>query len=402
MKIDMSPFYYLVERGVDPIQAYQRSYKNIMKNIEFRTWYRGQALGDAGEAESVLVPVRDDDAASPFDTLVKNIAHDTKLKRWKHMDDEEKAASKLADVLEQIHSDKHDFGSGYVGFGSKVKLNEVGAIGIASAGATEDSIELMVGRDEDGKLGPGWFDNTDSEMFPLDEKLRTQVAVDALQDKIDESEDKEQILGNDILNPTTGLSLKDYLEGREAQHNELMMRVYGGKKALMLDDSTTFLDSEDLKGINPVKMGAVTEDLMLESMRRHDAVWAEDDPYVRSNQASTKNWAAEDTDTRFETESDMMELCDLAEILGTIDEVEEVVAKARMWRWKPYGEVTLRFAQDANGAPVELMQDPLHYPHDTKWMAPGPLGQCHPLPDDKNIRLEMARVAKNHKHVYSM
>jgi hypothetical protein len=33
---------------------------------------------------------------------------------------------------------------------------------------------------------------------------------------------------------------------------------------------------------------------------------------------------------------------------GTIDEVEEVVAKARMWRWKPYGEVTLRFAQDAN------------------------------------------------------
>jgi hypothetical protein len=158
---------------------------------------------------------------------------------------------------------------------------------------------------------------------------------------------------------------------------------------------------------------------------------------------------------------------------GTMDEVEEVVAKARMWRWKPYGEVTLRFAQDANvsdgacwaprhtagwigclaqrlldvpspavpstpnsrshipppppgdwhpqpqpqllplanlsdaieacapscftiilyrryqpclvgylqcydamqGAPVELMQDPLHYPHGTKWMAPGPMGQ---------------------------
>jgi len=35
-------------------------------------------------------------------------------------------------------------------------------------------------------------------------------------------------------------------------------------------------------------------------------------------------------------------------ISGTIDEVQEVVAKARMWRWKPYGEVTLRFAQDAN------------------------------------------------------
>lgn len=32
-----------------------------------------------------------------------------------------------------------------------------------------------------------------------------QIAVEALQDKIDESEDKEQILGNDILNPTTGV-----------------------------------------------------------------------------------------------------------------------------------------------------------------------------------------------------
>lgn len=44
-------------------------------------------------------------------------------------------------------------------------------------------------------------------------------------------------------------------------------------------------------------------------------VWAEDDPYIRNSSAATKNWAAEDTDTRFETESDMMELCDLAEIL---------------------------------------------------------------------------------------
>lgn len=50
MKIDMSPFYYLVERGVDPVSAYQRTYKNIMREIEFRTWYRGQPLGDAGAA----------------------------------------------------------------------------------------------------------------------------------------------------------------------------------------------------------------------------------------------------------------------------------------------------------------------------------------------------------------
>ncbi len=85
---------------------------------------------------------------------------------------------------------------------------------------------------------------------------------------------------------------------------------------------------------------------------------------------------------------------------GTIDEAEEIVARARMWRWKPYGEVTLRTAQDAVGAPVELMQDPLHYPHGTKFMAPGPLGQCHPIPDDPSIKVEMARVAKNYQHVH--
>lgn len=44
-------------------------------------------------------------------------------------------------------------------------------------------------------------------------------------------------------------------------------------------------------------------------------VWREDDPYAEYSKAATKNWAAEETDTRFETESDMMELCDLAETL---------------------------------------------------------------------------------------
>jgi hypothetical protein len=48
MKVNMAPFYYLLERGVDPVSAYQRTYKRIMRDIEFRTWYRGQPLGEAG------------------------------------------------------------------------------------------------------------------------------------------------------------------------------------------------------------------------------------------------------------------------------------------------------------------------------------------------------------------
>ncbi len=43
--------------------------------------------------------------------------------------------------------------------------------------------------------------------------------------------------------------------------------------------------------------------------------FAEDDPYAKQSQWSNRNPVGEDTETRFETESDMMELCDLAEIL---------------------------------------------------------------------------------------
>lgn len=47
-------------------------------------------------------------------------------------------------AVPQVHSDKHGFGSGYTGYGSKTKLNEVGGMGVADAGASEDSIDLMV------------------------------------------------------------------------------------------------------------------------------------------------------------------------------------------------------------------------------------------------------------------
>ncbi len=30
---------------------------------------------------------------------------------------------------------------------------------------------------------------------------------------------------------------------------------------------------------------------------------------------------------------------------GTVQEAQEIVQRARMWRWKPYGEVTIRYAQ---------------------------------------------------------
>ncbi len=42
-----------------------------------------------------------------------------------------------------------------------------------------------------------------------------------------------------------------------------------------------------------------------------------------------------------------------------------------MFQYKPDGEVTFRTAQDAQGLPAPVMQDPMHYPHATGYMAPG-------------------------------
>ena len=47
--------------------------------------------------------------------------------------------------------------------------------------------------------------------------------------------------------------------------------------------------------------------------RAHAALEVEDDPYAPHT--SNKNWADEGSETRFETERDIMELCDLAETL---------------------------------------------------------------------------------------
>ncbi len=62
-------------------------------------------------------------------------------------------------------------------------------------------------------------------------------------------------------------------------------------------------------------MSSFTQNLISKHMQAMDKAFAEDNPYARRNRWQDKNWASEDSDTRFETESDMMELCDLAEIL---------------------------------------------------------------------------------------
>ena len=35
-------------------------------------------------------------------------------------------------------------------------------------------------------------------------------------------------------------------------------------------------------------------------------------------------------------------------------------------------------------------------------MAPGPMGQCFPVPDDDNIKQQMIRTAENQQKIYRM
>jgi hypothetical protein len=102
----------------------------------------------------------------------------------------------------------------------------------------------------------------------------TLLLLSHQQDKIDESEDKEAILGADILNPTTGLSLKDYLEGREQDHNELIARALLGEEAFK-DDHTTYLDSEVRGGCadNATQGSTVQGSTMRCSTAQYGAEW---------------------------------------------------------------------------------------------------------------------------------
>lgn len=390
LKVDMSPFYYLVERGADPVKAYQQTSQRIMRDMEFRTWYRNQPLGSDNEAETVLYSVRED-FDNPWNTITRTAAHETSLREWQAKSPAERGASKMADILMKL-SGGLGGGAAAAGDGGGFQMDLDGRV----EGEGGDSVELMLGNTTEGGVGFGWQDETDSEAYPTADRQREALINDAVDDAQDESDDKEAVLGEDILNPFTGLGMKDYLEGREDRYNSLMQSAVGAKPA----QSSSEQQQKPKAKRSPNRPGVLEEAALLKNFQDAEKAWGEQGGRVGPR--GDRNWASDDTDTRFETESDIMELCDLNEILGTIDEVEEVVTKARMWRWKPYGEVSLRFAQDASGAPLALLQDALHYPHGTKWMAPGPLGQVHPLPPDPAVKKELLRVAKNYQHLHSL
>eukprot|EP00798_Chlamydomonas_sp_ICE-L_P018651 gene18651-25167_t len=422
LSINMKPFYYLVERGIEPTQAYQKTVGEIIKNMEFKTWYRNKALGSDYEDEMVLAAVGDD-FENPYDVVLRNGLHDAKLKQWKAMDPAEKAVSKK----EGANRTRARAAAGFPGQSYYRKEGKEWVANVDSQGNDTDfdsmellgndtdfdSMELPVGMDSDGGLGLGWDNDTqDTDEFPLDEALREKLDAEAM-----------------------GLSMKDYLDGRESRMEEVKQiaalesgdKRFGAHPSMLNGGKAAFnrqsLASGPLGGAEyaaeRIEAGDDDDiqdrDWMIRSKGKapgtlskdqQEFLWQDMDAYDRQNidgsLSHKKSVLDEGTDTRFETESDQMELCDLAEILGTVQEATEIVQRARMWRWKPYGEVTLRHTQDAHGNPVDVMQDPLHYPFGTKYMCPGPLGQCHPIPNDQSLRMQMLRIAQNYSRIYEM
>ena len=53
-----------------------------------------------------------------------------------------------------------------------------------------------------------------------------------------------------------------------------------------------------------------------------------------------------------------------------------------------------------DGVPLRVMQHPLHYPQDTMFMAPGPIGQTAALPNDPELKRQMLQTARNHRTVF--
>jgi len=92
--------------------------------------------------------------------------------------------------------------------------------------------------------------------------------------------------------------------------------------------------------------------------------------------------------------------CTPAEISGVVEESEEVANKARMFRYKPDGMAKI-FYQDGTGIPARTLQDPLHYPYDTLFLAPGPVSQMFPLYENVSLKNEMKRAQNLWRSIYN-
>lgn len=160
------------------------------------------------------------------------------------------------------------------------------------------------------------------------------------------------VLGEDLVNPFTGLSVRDYLDGREGTHKEMRSHLSalnkleaGGKRkgdqrspdALLRaaadaafgeyvaardarDDVSSYVGDADAALFGGRAAMERLMGKMLEEREKEKEAFALPPHLARAVEAHGgtglgRDPYAEETDTRFETDSDQMELCDLNEIM---------------------------------------------------------------------------------------
>mmetsp|Transcript_22618 Transcript_22618/g.62778 ORF Transcript_22618/g.62778 Transcript_22618/m.62778 type:complete len:426 (-) Transcript_22618:343-1620(-) len=131
-----------------------------------------------------------------------------------------------------------------------------------------------------------------------------------------------------------------------------------------------------------------------------EAAWAATREKIETSGTTIGTWQS---DLFLTGPSEDASFCHFHEIRGVQQELESVITRTRMFRHKPDGDVTIALAfRDDRGIPITTYQDPLHYPHGTGFLAPGPMGQTFPIPDHPELKAAMSVTARNHERIWKM
>jgi len=130
-----------------------------------------------------------------------------------------------------------------------------------------------------------------------------------------------------------------------------------------------------------------------------EAAWAATRDKIKASGTKAGTWQS---DLFLTGPSQDASFCHIEEINGVLEELQSVLTRTRMFRHKPDGEVTFgQNFRDSRGVPITTFQDPLHYPHGTGYLAPGPAGQTFSIPDSPSLKKGMAKAARNHIRIYN-
>jgi len=81
-------------------------------------------------------------------------------------------------------------------------------------------------------------------------------------------------------------------------------------------------------------------------------------------------------------------------------ELKNIITQTRMFQFKPgtivYNDYAFRDFTLLNN------QNPSDYPFNTSFLMPGPFGQLFSVPNDKSMKIQMLKTAKNTDYIHNL